>query len=262
MAAKRILQADGASLTAHCWQSGRVRVEAEFSNEPARIEALSGYLKKHRTSIFYLLADTAEEGFQLEDLPYVQGGDRNALLKRRLGQYFYNTPLSLSVSLGRAKRTGRGYEKILFAALTRAETFTPWLDALRDAEAILAGVYSVPLVLAQCGPQLLTTDNPVLLLTLSRGGVRQTFFDKKLHFSRLSQLATRSMTKSAGSAPTIRQRYSSILSPNASSLAAAPCARSFLPKRRRYPPCRAIVKAVRKSSSNMPTSAPKRANSS
>lgn len=193
MAAKRILQADGASLTAHCWQSGRVRVEAEFSNEPAGIEALSGYLKKHRTSIFYLLADTAEEGFQLEDLPYVQGGDRNALLKRRLGQYFYNTPLSLSVSLGRAK-DGRRDEKILFAALTRAETFTPWLDALRDAEAILAGVYSVPLVLAQCGPQLLNTDDPVLLLTLSRGGVRQTFFDKKkLHFSRLSQLATRSI---------------------------------------------------------------------
>jgi hypothetical protein len=65
---------------------------------------------------------------------------------------------------------------------------------LRDAEAILAGVYSVPLVLAQCGPQLLNTDDPVLLLTLSRGGVRQTFFDKKkLHFSRLSQLATRSI---------------------------------------------------------------------
>jgi hypothetical protein len=193
MATKRILQADGTSLTAHCWQGGRIRTEAEFSNEPAGIEALAGYLKKHRSSLFYLLADTAEEGFQLEDLPYVQGGDRNALLKRRLGQYFYNTPLALSVSLGRAK-DGRRDEKILFAALTRAEVFTPWLDALREAESILAGVYSVPLVLAQCGPQLLNTDDPVLLLTLSRGGVRQTFFDKrKLHFSRLSQLATRSI---------------------------------------------------------------------
>jgi hypothetical protein len=87
MATKRILQADGTSLTAHCWQGGRIRTEAEFSNEPAGIEALAGYLKKHRSSLFYLLADTAEEGFQLEDLPYVQGGDRNALLKRRLGQY-------------------------------------------------------------------------------------------------------------------------------------------------------------------------------
>lgn len=193
MVAKRILQADGTSLTAHLWQSGRIRVEAEFSNEPAGLEALSSYLRKHRSSLFYLLADTAEEGFQLEELPYVQGGDRNALLKRRLSQYFYNTPLALSISLGRTKE-GRRDEKVLFTALTRAETFTPWLDTLREAEAILAGVYSVPLVLAQCGPQLLTTDDPVLLLTLSRGGVRQTFFDKKkLHFSRLSQLATRSI---------------------------------------------------------------------
>jgi hypothetical protein len=191
MAAKRILLADGAGLSAHYWRSGRIKFETEFSNEPAGLEAFATYLKKHRGSLFFLLADIAEEGFQLEDLPYVQGGDRNALLKRRLGQYFYGTPLSLAVSLGRAK-DGRRDERILFAALTRAEAFTPWLDALREAEAILAGVYSVPLVLAQFGPQILDAKGPALLLTLTRGGVRQTFFDQgKLHFSRLSQLATR-----------------------------------------------------------------------
>lgn len=193
MAAKRIFLADGSTLTAHHWHAGRLKVEAEFSNEPAGLEALANYLKKRRSSLFYLLADVAEEGFQLEDLPFVQGGDRNALLKRRLSQYFYNTPLSLAISLGRAKE-GRRDEKILFAALTRAEAFAPWLDTLREAEAILAGVYSVPLVLGQFGPQLVGADSPALLLTLTRGGVRQTFFDQgKLHFSRLSQLATRSV---------------------------------------------------------------------
>jgi hypothetical protein len=193
MAAKRILLADGNGLTAHFWRAGHINVEAEFSAEPAGLEALAIYLKKHRSSLFFLLADTAEEGFQLEDLPYVQGGDRNALLQRRLGQYFYNTPLALATSLGREK-DGRRDEKILFAALTRAEAFTPWLDTLRESEAILAGVYSVPLVLAQFGPQIIGIDEPVLLLTLSHGGARQTFFDKgKLHFSRMSQLATRSV---------------------------------------------------------------------
>lgn len=193
MTAKRILLADGTGLTAHYWRAGRIKFEAEFSNEPAGLEALANYIKKHHSSLFYLLADIAEEGFQLEDLPYVQGGDRAALLQRRLSQYFYNTPLSLAISLGRAK-DGRRDEKILFAALTRPEALTPWLDTLREAEAILAGVYSVPLVLAQCGTPILGTDGPVLLLTLSHGGVRQTFFDQgKLHFSRLSQLATRSI---------------------------------------------------------------------
>jgi len=193
MTAKRILLLDGHFLTAHCWSGGHIKVEGEFGHKPAGLEALVEYLKKHRSSLFFLLADIAEEGFQMEDLPYVQGGDRTALLQRRLGQYYYNTPLSAAISLGRAP-TGRRDEKLLFAALTRIETFTPWLDALRDAEVILAGVYSVPLVLAGCAPQLMTGNGPVLFVSLTRGGVRQSFFDQgKLHFSRLSQLATHSL---------------------------------------------------------------------
>jgi hypothetical protein len=193
MAAKRILLLDGPFLTAHYWSAGRIKVEGEFSHEPVGLEALAAYLNKHRSSLFYLLADIAEEGFQLEDLPFVQGGDRDALLQRRLSQYYYNTPLSAAISLGRAKE-GRRDEKLLFAALTRIETFTPWLDTLREAEAILAGVYSVPLVLAGCAPQLLSEKGPVLFVSLTRGGVRQSFFDQgKLHFSRLSQLATHNL---------------------------------------------------------------------
>lgn len=197
MAAKRILLLDGLLFTAYYWHAGHIKAEGEFSPEPAGLEALAAYLKKNRTSVFYLLADTAEEGFQLEDLPYVQGGDRNALLQRRLGQYYYNTPLSAAISLGRAP-TGRRDEKVLFAALTRVETFTPWLDTLREAEANLAGVFSVPLVLAGCAPKLLDEGEPVLLVTLTRAGVRQSFFDHgKLHFSRLSPLATKSLEEVA-----------------------------------------------------------------
>ena len=193
MAAKRILLLDGPLLTAHHWNAGRIKVEGEFSHEPAGLEALAAYLKKYRSSLFYLLADIAEEGFQLEDLPYVQGGDRNALLQRRLSQYYYNTPLSTAISLGRAP-AGRRDEKLLFAALTRIDTFEPWLNALREAEAILAGVYSVPLVLAECGPQMVGENGQALLISVTSGGVRQSFFDQgKLHFSRLSQLATRNL---------------------------------------------------------------------
>jgi len=126
MTAKRILLFEGSSLTAHEWSAGRIKAEGEFSQDPAGLEAFANYLKTHRSSLFYLLADIAEEGFQLEDLPYVQGRDRNALLQRRLSQYYYNTPLSTALSLGRAT-SGRRDEKLLFAALTRIESFAPWL---------------------------------------------------------------------------------------------------------------------------------------
>ncbi len=199
MAAKRILLLDGPLLTAHYWHAGHITAEGEFGHDAVGLEAFAAYLKKHRASIFYLLADTVEEGFQLEDLPYVQGGDRKALLQRRLGQYYYNTPLSTAISLGRAT-TGRRDEKILFAALTRIETFTPWLDALRAAEANLAGVYSVPLVLSGSISQTLSGTEPTLFVSLSSGGVRQSFFDQgKLHFSRLSALATKSLEEIARS---------------------------------------------------------------
>ena len=67
MAAKRILLLDGPLLTAHYWNAGRIKVEGEFSPEPVGLEALAAYLNKHRSSIFYLLADITEEGFQLEE---------------------------------------------------------------------------------------------------------------------------------------------------------------------------------------------------
>ncbi len=198
MAAKRILFYDGTHLVAYLWHSGRVTHEGEFLPEPVGIEALEGYLRQHKSSLFYLLADVAEEGFQLEDIPYIQGGDRTAMLSRRLGQYFYGTPLSLALSLGRATE-GRRDEKILFAALTRHEAFTPWLEALRTTEVALAGVYSVPLILSDLAPRLAgDLGDRVLFISLTRAGVRQSFFDGgKLHFSRLSQLATRGLDEVA-----------------------------------------------------------------
>lgn len=202
MAAKRILFFDGHRVVAYLWNRGHVRREGEFQADPVGLEAFDGHLRRHHTSLFYLLSDVAEEGFQLEDIPNVGGRDRIALIKRRLGQYFYGTPLSVAISLGRSTE-GRRDEKILFAALTRHEAFVPWLDIIHGAEIILAGIYSVPLLLADLGPKLLGLKpgekvGRLLLVTHTRAGVRQTFFDEgKLHFSRLTQLATHSLDELA-----------------------------------------------------------------
>lgn len=192
MTQKHILFFDGSRVRVHAWKSGHVRLESEFLPDAAGLEAFDAWLAEHRGSLLYLLADVAEEGFQLEDIPWVRGKDRSALIKRRLGQYFYGTPLAVALSFGRTTE-GRRDEKMLFAALTHADPFTPWLEAMRRTEAILAGIWSVPLVLAECGPRWVHESGPALLITLTAGGVRQTFFDAgKLRFSRLTQLATRS----------------------------------------------------------------------
>lgn len=190
MTARRLLFLDSLGLTAYRWQAGGPHAEATFAADAAGFEAFDEYLNQRHTSLFYLLADVADEGFQIEDLPYVGGSDRAEMLARKLSQYFYGTPLSMAMSLGRAK-TGRRDEKFLFAGLTGYQLFEPWLQVIRNAEAQLAGVYSVPLVLAGLIGKLADKSKPVLLMSVTRAGLRQTFFDGgQLRFSRLTPMAT------------------------------------------------------------------------
>lgn len=190
MPQRRALFLDANRITAYAWQNGRILDEGYFAGDVPGLQAFSEYLTAHRTSLFYLLADVAEEGFHIEDIPFVHGSDRTALIERRLGQYFYGTPLSVALSLGRDK-AGRRDEKILFTALTRPQFFEPWLATLRQAETRLAGVYSVPMVLAQIQAGTERKNGRLLVLSLTKSGLRQSFFqDGQLRFSRLTPLAT------------------------------------------------------------------------
>lgn len=190
MPQRRLFFLDANRLAAYRWQSGRLLPEAEFYADSAGIAVFASYLKKHTGSNYTILADVPEEGFQVEDVPHVSGRDRAALLKRRLAQYFYGTPYTLTMSLGREK-SGRRDEKILFAALTQPRHFKPWIDIMSDAGAQLTGIYSAALVLTSLVSRQHNTQGPLLVLSITRSGVRQTFFQNgKLHFSRLSTLVT------------------------------------------------------------------------
>lgn len=198
MPQRRILFLDSSHLTAYQVGGGMVHAEGEFPADAAGIEAFGEYLAHRRGSVFQLLTDVAEEGFQFEDIPHSTGKDRAALVKRKLAQHFYGTPFALAVSQGRRK-TGRRDEHLLLMALTRPQHLEPWLAALHAAQAVLAGMHSLP----QTVGNLLTQDMPkhVLIITLTRGGLRQTFFDNgRLRFSRLSAIATGVADESAAAA--------------------------------------------------------------
>lgn len=189
MTNKRILLFNGNQVTAYLWHNSQLQAEGCFLPHAEDLQAFAIYLQQQKKSLFYWLADIAEESFQLEEIPYVQGRDRAALITRRLKQYFYSTPLSIALSLGRSS-TGRRDEKVLFAALTRPEAMNIWLGVMRQQEATLAGIYSVSLILSSNAPRWLATDEPTLLITQTASGVHQSFFaNKNLQFSRLTSLA-------------------------------------------------------------------------
>lgn len=193
MSKHRALFLDANHITAYSWQGGNLREEGTFGGDAPGLENFVAYLRLQRSSVFYLLADVAEEGFQIEDIPYVSGNDRKALLERRLGQYFYGTPLTAAISLGRGK-TGRRDEKMLFTALTRPQYFEPWFAAMRQAETQLAGLFSAPMVVNSLFKTLNKKDGPTLVLTLCKAGLRQSFFEgDQLRFSRLTPLVTSSL---------------------------------------------------------------------
>lgn len=198
MSQRRVLFLATAQLTAYQAAGGKVHAEGEFTADAAGLAAFGDYLAAHRDSVFMLLADVAEEGFHLEDIPHSSGRDRAALVKRKLAQYFYGTPLAMAISQGRQK-TGRRDERLLLMALTRPQHFEPWLAALDAAEIALAGVYSLPQTLTP----LLTKEMPqrLLLITLTKSGLRQSFFaDGQLRFSRLTALATGAPSEAANAA--------------------------------------------------------------
>jgi len=191
MATKRILLFNGSRLTAYLWRRSQLYAEGEFHPHADGADgfiAFANYLTQNRTSHFYWLADISEESFLLETIPPAKGRDRNALIDRRLKQNFYGTPFTIALSLGRSSE-GRRDEKMLFAALTRPEAINTWLEIIRKNEIILAGIYSVPLILAKCAPRWLVDKRPTLLINQTASGIHQSFFDQgKLQFSRLTSI--------------------------------------------------------------------------
>lgn len=195
MPQRRVLFVDNTRLTAYRLGRGGVESEAGFIADPAGLAAFAAYLAAHRDSIFMMLVDVVEEGFQTEDIPYSRGKDRRALVTRKLSQHFYGTPYALAQSQGRLK-AGRRDERLLLMALTQPQHFDSWFAALHESRIILAGIWSLPQVI--CG--LLPRQAPaqLLLLTQTRAGLRQTFFAAGLlRFSRLSPLLSDSAEAAA-----------------------------------------------------------------
>lgn len=185
---RRLLYLTSHQLSAFDWHSGVLTEEASFDTSEEGQVAFANYLAANSKSIFSILVNVSEEGFQIETIPFLRGADRTSIIARKLGQLFFNARLSTSFSLGHQK-SRRKDERVMLAALTNHEVFAPWLEAIAGAEVPLAGIYSLPLL----GPLLLrklgVAPTPCLLLTIQDQSLRQSYLENgELHFSRLTPL--------------------------------------------------------------------------
>ena len=134
------------------------------------------------------MADLAGEDFHEEQVPLLRGSDREAIVQRRLAQRYRDTRLAAALSLGPVAGPQRRNEKLLLASFTNTQQFAPWLDALEEAGARLAGVYSVPLLAPALAARLGARGPRALVVTANRAGLRQCFVeDGRLRFARLER---------------------------------------------------------------------------
>jgi hypothetical protein len=173
------------------WRGSRIELEASFPADATDLGDFSAFAKSTGTSRYYVLADLAGEDFHEETIPWLRGSDREAVIHRRLAQRYRDTRLAATNSLG-AVAGERRNERVLLASFTNTQQFSPWLDALSEAGARLAGVYSAPFLApalaAKLSAKLGTRSNRIFLVSLNSSGLRQSYVeDGQLRFSRLER---------------------------------------------------------------------------
>lgn len=188
MISRRLLYLDTQRLTAYEWKQGRLQAEGVFEMRAEENARFGQYLREHAQSHFQLLANVAEEGHEQETIPFLQGADRKALITRKLGQHFLGSPLTLFTSLGYEKDK-RKNERLLLSALTNPAHFTPWIEAFQQADAPLAGIYTLPQLSGRLLKKLGKPDERALLLTFQDHSIRESFIvGGQALFSRMAPL--------------------------------------------------------------------------
>ena len=188
MATKRILYFTAEDHYLYRSVGPALELEAKFTGDDFGITAFRDYLRGQRGALFAVLADLAGEDFHEEQIPYVRGADREALVSRRLAQRYRDTRLAAALSLGQVATPERRNERVLLTSFTNTQQLAPWLDALEEAGARLMGVYSIPLLAPALAAKLGVRDGRVLVVTANRAGLRQCYVEQgKLRFARLER---------------------------------------------------------------------------
>lgn len=199
MTTRHLLLLDAHQLALHVWHQSRLEEAQRFSLDTDGQAAFQRWLAAHPETELSLLANLAEEGFQVETLPYLRGRDRQVVLERRLAQHFFSTPLTLVQSLGHL-HSHRKEERVLLAALTQPALVEPWLQAIRTARVPCAGLYGIPQLTGSLCRLLGLPRERCLILTIHPHGLRESLvMGGEAVFSRLTPLPDSSIAGMATS---------------------------------------------------------------
>ena len=168
---------------------GGIVSRREFAVAGAGANAFERYLGGMTDTPLYIFTDLTEEDFRLDTVPHVGARDREALLARKLGQIFRNTPFRHAFVQGR-ETEGRRDDRVLYTAVTNPEVLRVWLEIVERLGVPLVGIYSSAVFSSVMLEELDLLFPHTLLVTFTPGdAMRQTFFrDREIKFSRLTPI--------------------------------------------------------------------------
>ena len=185
--AKLFLYLTNTRLVSLTTRARRLQARREFAVSGAGLAEFHAHLQSVRDTPVYLFTDLAEEDFRLDTIPHVGANDRQAILSRRLGQIYRNSPYRYARQQGR-EPDGRRDDRVLYTAVTNPDVLRPWLEIIDQLKVPLAGIYSSAVFSAALLEELDLGAAHTLLVTFSPGDtLRQTYFrDGEFKFSRLT----------------------------------------------------------------------------
>jgi hypothetical protein len=172
------------------WKQNTLAWLDEFHNPPEDLDVFGEAIRPYRGWPVILLADVIEESFRHDTIVHVTGGDRAALLKRKLEFAFRGTPYRLAKVTGRTQQ-GRRDDRILLSAITKPDLLAPWVGVLLEQKFAIQSISSVAHLLhAFAAVDKLEKEPNLLIINLEQGNnLRQTFIrEGQVLFSRLTTL--------------------------------------------------------------------------
>src|SRR5258706_16007804 len=116
MAIRRILYVTAEDHYLYRAGGAALELEGKFPGDDLGVTAFREHLMARPGGLFSVVAVSLKKNFHEEQIPFLRGSDREAIVQRRLAQRYRHTPLATALSLGETPRRGARTARPLLAS--------------------------------------------------------------------------------------------------------------------------------------------------
>ena len=159
------------------WDNDRYIDSFAFDPGEDGLEKFVEYLNSTENTPVRILVDVIEEDFRKETVPHVGASDRKAVLGRLIERHYRKSRDYFYHRITGRESGGRRDDNLLVTVLTNPDILQPWMKAIEDANTVVMGIWSLPLISEKLIKKISTEDDNVLLVSQQvPSNLRQSYF--------------------------------------------------------------------------------------